>query len=143
MVEDSFAELARLCFRACHLLSVAARGRDLDTIDGLGQKIEDLEMYVDRFNSTQFPKLTREIRIMCRIESTLRERVNCLRYSKDCDPGRMEEFITAWQTELCGILSFFAVRYPFTSCVRATLFTDTFPGIACVSIAYQDNFRTT
>jgi hypothetical protein len=34
--EASFVELARLCSRACHVLNVGIRGRDVDTIDGLG-----------------------------------------------------------------------------------------------------------
>lgn len=47
MVEEvQFVELARLCSRACRVLETVTRGRDVDSIDDLGRKIQDLERCV-------------------------------------------------------------------------------------------------
>ena len=48
MVDDSaFAELAKYCFRACHMLKTVTEGRDVDSLNRLAKKaIKNLEGYI-------------------------------------------------------------------------------------------------
>ena len=47
MVEEvQFVELARLCSRTCCVLETVTGGRDVDSIDDLCQKVQDLDRCV-------------------------------------------------------------------------------------------------
>ena len=97
--ENSFAELAKTCVRAFHVLKIATDRRDIDNSSSPRRQIEDLGRCVD---PAQLPllKMTSDIRTVRHIESAVRERVNYARDSQGHHPGSTDECPVAWRMEM-------------------------------------------
>lgn len=108
--ENSFAELARDCVRACHVLKTVTEGRDGDNLSGLSEKqIEDLGRCVtpDQFFLL---KITSDNRVIRHIESVVSECSNWYGYRSQEYPGHIKQCLIAGRTEMRQILRTFDVR---------------------------------
>ena len=106
--EEPFVELVEVCARTCRVLATVAERKDVDNLSGLNSKLEDLGRYVDPAQPSLL-MITRNIRTVRRIESAVREHVDCTHDPQEYQSGSAEERIIAWRAELRELSSVFEV----------------------------------
>ena len=112
MVEDdSFLELAKLCFKICQVLTVATKGRGANDLGGLStEEVEDLGRCVTSLKTYYPTVLMRGTSTLRHIESGARERADPPRDRRGHNANFDGACIIKWRVELSRILDVFDVR---------------------------------